>query len=204
MVTLRERAGSRTWKRTGVIVAALVVAVLLLGGTAMAANLGILRTESSRQGYRLDIVGQPPMVVSLPTDPGSGNGADDRQVSPAGPRVDVGDEGPEGDEGDGSGDSSGHAESESSVDHQQSGHGDGSDGGDEVTPTTAQRAEDGGGEISSESSDGESHGSGGTASDLGGSIDAGEHKHGGHSRRRSDTSGPGRVERPDDGRLDDD
>ncbi len=61
------RVGSPTWKRSGTLVFTAVIGVLLVGGTAMAANLGLLTgTTSADRGYRLSVP-RPALSVTLPT-----------------------------------------------------------------------------------------------------------------------------------------
>lgn len=62
-----HRVGAPTWKRSGTLVFSAVMGVLLIGGTAMAANLGLLTpTASGARGHRLEVP-RPPLVVTLPT-----------------------------------------------------------------------------------------------------------------------------------------
>lgn len=62
-----HRVGPPTRKRSGTLVFAAVIGVLLVAGTAMAANLGLLTSTAARdRGYRLDVP-RPPLSVTLPT-----------------------------------------------------------------------------------------------------------------------------------------
>lgn len=55
--------------------------VLVIGGTAMALNLGLLTSTAARdQGYRLDVP-RPPLSVTLPTTEPSPPGVDSTSVS---------------------------------------------------------------------------------------------------------------------------
>lgn len=64
---LWHRVGPPTWKRSGTLVFAAVMGVLLIGGAAMAANLGLLTSTAPRdRGYRLDVP-RPALSVTLPT-----------------------------------------------------------------------------------------------------------------------------------------
>lgn len=61
-----HRVGPPTWRRSGTLVFTAVIGVLLIGGTAMAANLGLLTSTAPRdRGYRLDVP-RPALSVSLP------------------------------------------------------------------------------------------------------------------------------------------
>ncbi len=64
---LWDWVGPPTWKRSGTLVFSAVMGVLLVGGTAMAANLGLLTfTASGDRGHRLEVP-RPPLSVTLPT-----------------------------------------------------------------------------------------------------------------------------------------
>lgn len=69
-LNLWRRVGPPTWKRSGTLVFGAVVGVLLVGGTAMAANLGLLASMAAHErGHRLDVP-RPPLSVTLPaTEP---------------------------------------------------------------------------------------------------------------------------------------
>lgn len=64
---LWHRVGPPTWRRSGTIAFIAVMGVVLVGGTAMAANLGLLSPAApAERGYKLD-VSTPALLVSLPT-----------------------------------------------------------------------------------------------------------------------------------------
>lgn len=74
-VKLWQKVGPPTWKRSGTVAFAAVIGVLLVGGTAMAANFGLLhRSSSPERGYRLNTpptalsVSVPPAGPAAPTD----------------------------------------------------------------------------------------------------------------------------------------
>lgn len=67
LLNIWQKVGPPTKKRSGTLAFVAVISAVLLGGTAMAANLGLLtRHAPSEAGYHFNDL-RPPLVVSLPT-----------------------------------------------------------------------------------------------------------------------------------------